>query len=62
MYWQGGNVCMPFNEWSSLEAIREKVKSSLKTLRQDHKRYLNPTPYKVRFGCFTFGIHPRNRF
>ncbi|XKL66925.1 hypothetical protein PGB90_010345 [Kerria lacca] len=47
MYWQGGNVCMPFNEWSSLEAIREKVKSSLKTLRQDHKRYLNPTPYKV---------------
>ena len=31
----------------TLDQIRENVKESLRTLRQDHKRSLNPTPYKV---------------
>ena len=31
----------------TLDQIRDNVKESLRTLRQDHKRSLNPTPYKV---------------
>ena len=34
-------------EMPTLDQIRENVKESLRTLRQDHKRSLNPTPYKV---------------
>jgi len=34
-------------EMPTLAEIRENVKESLRTLRQDHKRSLNPTPYKV---------------
>ena len=30
-----------------LEGCRQVVKKSLATIRQDHKRALNPTPYKV---------------
>jgi len=32
---------------TSLEQIRQHVQHSLRTLRPDHKRSLNPTPYKV---------------
>lgn len=44
VYWCDGRVtqAMP-----SLDEVRERVQNSLKTLRQDHKRTLNPTPYKV---------------
>ncbi|XP_055588616.1 nicotinate phosphoribosyltransferase isoform X4 [Uranotaenia lowii] len=44
VYWADGRVtqAMP-----SLNEVRTRVQESLKTLRQDHKRTLNPTPYKV---------------
>ncbi|XP_021917958.1 nicotinate phosphoribosyltransferase isoform X3 [Zootermopsis nevadensis] len=44
VYWQNGKItcCLP-----GLQKIREKVQTSLDSLRNDHKRNLNPTPYKV---------------
>lgn len=36
---------------TSLEQIRQHVQHSLRTLRPDHKRSLNPTPYKVVIVC-----------
>lgn len=44
VYWQDGRVCQSV---PTLEEVRERVQKSLHTLRQDHKRNLNPTPYKV---------------
>ncbi|XP_034475205.1 nicotinate phosphoribosyltransferase isoform X2 [Drosophila innubila] len=44
IYWQAGKICQ---QLPTLEQVREKVQISLKTLRNDHKRTLNPTPYKV---------------
>ncbi|XP_020277588.1 nicotinate phosphoribosyltransferase isoform X4 [Pseudomyrmex gracilis] len=44
MYWKDGKLCQPL---PTLQEIRNKVQESLNTLRNDHKRYLNPTPYKV---------------
>ncbi|XP_053673250.1 nicotinate phosphoribosyltransferase [Anopheles nili] len=44
VYWTEGRVAQVL---PSLEEVRERVQASLKTLRQDHKRTLNPTPYKV---------------
>lgn len=44
IYWKDGRICQPI---PTLEQVREKVQASLKTLRNDHKRTLNPTPYKV---------------
>jgi len=41
--WENGKV----SDMPTLDEIRENVKESLRTLRQDHKRSLNPTPYKV---------------
>jgi len=43
-YWSDGQVP---DDYPSLAEIRQNVQVSLKTLRQDHKRSLNPTPYKV---------------
>merc|ERR1719419_1363031 len=43
-WWERGQVTRPY---PSLAQIRDNVQESLKTLRQDHKRSLNPTPYKV---------------
>ena len=44
IWWENGKVPIDI---PSLSEIRERVQSSLQTLRQDHKRSLNPTPYKV---------------
>ena len=43
-YWKDGQLA---NEYPSMPEIRQTVQDSLRTLRQDHKRSLNPTPYKV---------------
>lgn len=48
-YWKEGRICQ---DLPTLEQVREKVQRSLKTVRNDHKRTLNPTPYKV--GCCFF--------
>ncbi|XP_076061474.1 nicotinate phosphoribosyltransferase [Oratosquilla oratoria] len=44
VFWKDGKLQQ---ELPSLLGVREKVRESLQTLRQDHKRNLNPTPYKV---------------
>ncbi|XP_011431290.1 nicotinate phosphoribosyltransferase isoform X1 [Magallana gigas] len=43
-YWDMGKVVQPL---LSLCDLRTKALNSLKTIRIDHKRVLNPTPYKV---------------
>lgn len=45
IYWQDGKVCQKI---PTLDQVRDHVQTSLGTLRQDIKRNLNPTPYKVR--------------
>lgn len=42
--WEEGKIVA---DMPDLEQIRANVQSSLAALRQDHKRSLNPTPYKV---------------
>lgn len=44
LWWDHGKIV---KELPSLDAIRNRVKESLQTLRPDIKRTLNPTPYKV---------------
>ncbi|KAK6960625.1 nicotinate phosphoribosyltransferase [Biomphalaria glabrata] len=44
IWWHNGKVMKPL---PTLTELREKTKQSLRTIRQDHKRALNPTPYKV---------------
>ncbi|XP_046382956.1 nicotinate phosphoribosyltransferase isoform X2 [Ischnura elegans] len=44
VYWENGQIV---RELPDLDEVRHRVQTSLKTLRQDHKRNLNPTPYKV---------------
>ncbi|XP_014252638.1 nicotinate phosphoribosyltransferase isoform X7 [Cimex lectularius] len=43
-YWSNGKIRTPL---PTLGEVRQRVQTSLQTLRQDHKRNLNPTPYKV---------------
>jgi nicotinate phosphoribosyltransferase len=50
VYWKDGSLCEPL---PTLEQVRDRVFYSLKTLRPDHLRTLNPTPYKVSF-CSSF--------
>ena len=42
--WDNGKMPDPL---PTITEIRQQVQRSLKTLRQHHKRSLNPTPYKV---------------
>ncbi|XP_055916155.1 nicotinate phosphoribosyltransferase isoform X1 [Eupeodes corollae] len=44
VFWANGQIAQPL---PTLDKVREKVQNSLRTLRNDHKRTLNPTPYKV---------------
>ncbi|XP_015522478.1 nicotinate phosphoribosyltransferase isoform X1 [Neodiprion pinetum] len=44
VYWENGKICTPL---PTLEETKNRVQVSLRTLRNDHKRNLNPTPYKV---------------
>ncbi|PAV61528.1 hypothetical protein WR25_09853 [Diploscapter pachys] len=43
-YWNEGAIQQDI---PNLSIVKEHVNSSIKSLRNDHKRYLNPTPYKV---------------
>ncbi|CAG0885886.1 unnamed protein product, partial [Darwinula stevensoni] len=43
-FWKDGKL---LERLKDLKEVREGVQASLNTLRQDHKRNLNPTPYKV---------------
>ena len=56
-YWKDNKVQLPL---PSLFEIRQRVQTSLLSLRKDIKRNLNPTPYKVpglhSLGLFTFAI------
>ncbi|KAK9884535.1 hypothetical protein WA026_007376 [Henosepilachna vigintioctopunctata] len=44
LYWCNGSICQKL---PNMQEVREKVKNSLRILRSDIKRSLNPTPYKV---------------
>ncbi|CAL8073092.1 unnamed protein product [Orchesella dallaii] len=44
LYWKDGKILRALPQLSD---IRQRVADFLKTIRQDHKRNLNPTPYKV---------------
>ena len=44
-YWQDGKLV--HENLESIEQIKTRVTEQLKCLRSDHKRVLNPTPYKV---------------
>lgn len=44
VYWSNGAIC---HRLPNLQEIKERVQNSLKTLRPDIKRNLNPTPFKV---------------
>ena len=44
LYWDKGEICQVL---PSLEEKRQRVTEALESLRLDHKRVLNPTPYKV---------------
>ena len=44
LYWKDGKICQPL---PNMQEIKERVVNSLKILRPDIRRALNPTPYKV---------------
>lgn len=43
-FWDGTDICQPL---PTLDKLRTHVHDSISDLRGDHKRILNPTPYKV---------------
>ncbi|XP_033104211.1 nicotinate phosphoribosyltransferase-like [Anneissia japonica] len=44
VFWKDGKIAKPLR---SLQEVRADTIASIKSLRDDHKRALNPTPYKV---------------
>lgn len=44
VYWENGHITQRLPD---LKEVREHVKESLRTIRPDIKRNLNPTPFKV---------------
>ncbi|KAJ1372638.1 hypothetical protein KIN20_034840 [Parelaphostrongylus tenuis] len=44
LFWSDGKIT---KNVPGITAIKDRVNASWKTLREDHRRYLNPTPYKV---------------
>ena len=46
-WWRDGKLST--DHYPTMDEVRQTVQDNLRTLRQDHKRSLNPTPYKV--GC-----------
>ncbi|CAF1516544.1 unnamed protein product [Didymodactylos carnosus] len=44
LYWADNEIKIPL---PSLEEIRLYAKNQIESVRKDHKRDLNPTPYKV---------------
>uniref|UniRef100_A0A914HWY8 Nicotinate phosphoribosyltransferase n=1 Tax=Globodera rostochiensis TaxID=31243 RepID=A0A914HWY8_GLORO len=44
VYWEDARIVKPL---PSLSQIREHARTSLHSLREDHRRFLNPTPYKI---------------
>ena len=41
------HICLLISQEKSINEVKERVTGSLKTLRPDHARSLNPCPYKV---------------
>ncbi|CAF3487633.1 unnamed protein product [Rotaria socialis] len=44
LYWANGNIQHPLQTW---DEVRLYAEQQIKMLRKDHRRNLNPTPYKV---------------
>lgn len=44
LYWANGQIQQPLPTW---EELRTYAKHQIETLRKDHQRKLNPTPYKI---------------
>jgi nicotinate phosphoribosyltransferase len=44
-FWENGRLVE--ENMDSINVVRSRVKDQLFHLRNDHKRVLNPTPYKV---------------
>jgi nicotinate phosphoribosyltransferase len=44
LYWADGEIKQPLPTW---EEARTYARQQITSIRKDHLRYLNPTPYKV---------------
>uniref|UniRef100_A0A6G3MGL8 nicotinate phosphoribosyltransferase n=1 Tax=Henneguya salminicola TaxID=69463 RepID=A0A6G3MGL8_HENSL len=47
----------PCQQFKTFENIRNEVKKNVKTIRPDHLRYINPTPYKVSLSEKLYNAH-----
>lgn len=54
LFWDGQQICQKL---PSLIDMRAHVHQSIGDLRSDHKRSLNPTPYKVIFGEVSMPVY-----